>query len=171
MEGKDVISKIKEKAYENVSKKLEEERERTENKIKNELETVKTCVEFIENHLVFKKINENYVLATSDMFFEDYSKEPKYGYDCGVKIKENRKIYEPWFKVNGENYYEIRYIIGRYEEDFSRLTKRAEQLYETIRDLKESWKNLEKEQKSIKSLLEQYNHIVDKELYSFGEMW
>lgn len=171
MEGKDVISKIKEKAYENVNKKIEEERERTENKIKNELETVKRCVEFIENHLVFKKINYNYILATSDMFFEDYSKQPKYAFDSGVKIKENRKAYEPWFKVNGESYYEIRYIIGKYEEDFATITRKAYQLHETIRNLKESWENLEKEQKSIKSLLEQYSVAIDKELYSFGEVW
>lgn len=171
MEGKDVISKIKEKAYENVNRKIEEERERTENKIKNELETVKRCVEFIENHLVFKKVNYNYVLATSDMFFEDYSKQAKYSFNQGVQIKENRRIYEPWFTVNGESYYEIRYIIGKYEEDFSRLNKRAEQMYETIRDLKESWGTLEKEQKSIKTLLEQYGNAVEKELYSFGEAW
>lgn len=171
MECKDIISRIKEKAYENVNKKIEEEREATESKIKNELETVERCVEFIEKHLVFKKVNGNYVLATSDMFFDDYSKQPKYSYNSGVKIKENRRIYEPWFTVNGESYYEIRYIIGKYEEDFSRLTKRAEQMYETIRGLKESWKTLEQEQKSIKSLLEQYGDAVNKELYSYGEVW
>lgn len=171
MECKDIISRIKEKAYENVNKKIEEEREATESKIKNELKTVERCVEFIEKHLVFKKVNGNYVLATSDMFFDDYSKQPKYSYNSGVKIKENRRIYEPWFTVNGESYYEIRYIIGKYEEDFSRLTKRAEQMYETISGLKESWKTLEQEQKSIKSLLEQYGDAVNKELYSYGEVW
>lgn len=171
MECKDIISRIKEKAYENVNKKIEEEREATESKIKNELKTIERCVEFIEKHLVFKKVNGNYVLATSDMFFYDYSKQPKYSYNSGVKIKENRRIYEPWFTVNGESYYEIRYIIGKYEEDFSRLTKRAEQMYETIRGLEESWKTLEQEQKSIKSLLEQYGDAVNKELYSYGEVW
>lgn len=171
MEAKDVISKIKEKAYENVNKKIEEERKITETKIQNELETVQRCVEFIENHLVFKKVNNEYILATSEMFFEDYSKDAKYSFNQGVKIKENRKYYEPWFSVNGENYYEIRYIIGRYQEDFSNLTRRADDMYKKIRDLKESWERLEKEQKSIKSLLEQYNNAVDKELYSFGEVW
>ena len=171
MQGKDVISKIKEKAYENVNKKIEEERERTENKIKNELETVKRCVEFIENHLVFKKMNGDYILATSDMFFEDYSKQAKYSFESGVKIKENRKTYEPWFTVNGENYYEIRCIIGRYEEDFSNLVSRGNRLYESINRLKEERDLLIKEQKSIKNLLEQYNDAIEKELYSFGDAW
>ena len=105
------------------------------------------------------------------MFFDDYSKQPKSPYSSGVKTKENRRNYEPWFTVNGESYYEIRYIIGKYEKDFSMLTRRADQMYETIRELKESWGKLEKEQKSIKSLLEQYGDAVDKELYSFGEVW
>ena len=38
--NKEIISKIKEKAYENVNKKLEEERKETERKINDEIEVV-----------------------------------------------------------------------------------------------------------------------------------
>lgn len=171
MESKDIIAKIKEQAYENVNKKLQEEREKTETKIKGELDVVKRCVEFIENHLVFKKIDGTYVLATSDMFFEDYSKDCKYNFDKGVKVKENRRTYEPWFKVNGESYYELRYIIGKYEDDFRRFSQKVDRLYEAKRNLEEELNDMISKQKTVKRLLEQYSELTEKEGYSFGDMW
>lgn len=44
MNNQDIISKIKEHAYENVNKKIEEERKKTENKIAYELEYVSKCL-------------------------------------------------------------------------------------------------------------------------------
>ena len=43
MDNKDIISRIKEKAYENVNRKLEEERKKTEDKINNESADVEKC--------------------------------------------------------------------------------------------------------------------------------
>ena len=83
MDNKDIISKIKEKAYDNVNKKLEEERKRTEDKINNELSDVEKCLSYINNRLVYKIIAKNYrttnyLLADEDMFFDDYNKESKW---------------------------------------------------------------------------------------------
>ena len=83
MNNKDIISRIKEKAYENVNRKLEEERKKTEDKINNELVDVEKCLSYIKNRLVYKIIKENYqttkyVLADEEMFFDDYNKEGKW---------------------------------------------------------------------------------------------
>ena len=53
--NRDIISKIKEKAYENVNKKIEEERKETERKINSELEVVEEILGYIKNKLIFKK--------------------------------------------------------------------------------------------------------------------
>lgn len=61
MENKDVVSKIKELAYENVNKKLEEERKLTEERIKKDLYDVSTFLKYIQNRTVFKIIKNKTV--------------------------------------------------------------------------------------------------------------
>ena len=162
MENKDIISKIKEKAYENVNKKIEEQRKEIENKIKNELDLVSKCIDLINEKLVFKKIdsyNGNYILATADMFFEDYNKEPKYLGDEGIRFDCRKYYYEPYFKVNGESYYDVRYLIGRYEHDWKSLSKRINRLYESLNTLEEQRNEMIKRQPVIKKLLEEYTEL------------
>ena len=123
MKEKDkIIAKIKESAYENVNKKLEEERKKVEDKINNELIDVERCLQYIQNKMVFKIIKSSwshtgiYVLADENTFFEDYSKEPKYSFDKGIKFaNSSSKPYEPLFNVNGEHYYDMRYIVRNYD--------------------------------------------------------
>lgn len=163
MNKEDIISKIKEKAYENVNKKIEEERKRTEDKISHELEEVSRCLKYITNKLVFKKITNDYkpvkyVLADEKMFLEDYNKESKW--DKGIKFKgENDKDYEPLFKVNGEYYYDIRYLIRCYEEDFGYYQKRLNELSERFRDIEKCAEELKKQEPQIKKLIEQYKKV------------
>ena len=45
--------KIKEMAYENVNKKIEEEKKETERKINSELEIVEETLKYIKNKLIF----------------------------------------------------------------------------------------------------------------------
>lgn len=95
--NKEIISKIKEIAYENVNKKIEEERKETERKINSELEIVETVLKYIKNKLLFKKVgdswrqNYEYEIVTEEIFFEDYSKESKSYWDKGIEIKEKRE--------------------------------------------------------------------------------
>ena len=95
MNNKDIISRIKEKAYENVNRKLEEERKKTEDKINNELADAEKCLSYIKNRLVYKIIKENYrttnyVLADEDMFFDDYNKETNWY--KGIYFPHDEKI-------------------------------------------------------------------------------
>ena len=94
--NKEIISKIKEMAYENVNKKLEEEKKETERKINSELEIVEETLKYIKNKLIFKKVGDNwkheYVLVTEEMLFKDYSIEPEYSWNKGIEIRYNREI-------------------------------------------------------------------------------
>lgn len=162
--NKEIISKIKEMAYENVNKKLEEEKKETERKINSELEIVEETLKYIKNKLIFKKVGDDwkhdYVLVTEEMFFEDYSNEPKNCWNKGIEIRYNReKKWDCFIRVNGNNYYDVRYIIANYEEDFDVLDKRLNDLRERFSEIEKREKKLLEQEPKIKKLLEQYQKI------------
>ena len=162
MENKDIIAKIKEQAYENVNRKIEEERKKTENKINRELDDVNKCIELINQKMIFKKNTKNYsydyVLATPDMFFEDYSKEND-SWDKGIKFPEKKYLYSPYFTVNGEKYYDVRYIIGAYENDVTNLKRRSDNLWRTINEIESEMDDMIKAQHQVKKLLQEYQEL------------
>lgn len=166
--NKDIVSKIKELAYENVNKKIEEEKKETERKINEEIEIVEEILKYIKNKLLFKKVGDNwngkYVLATEEMFFEDYNKKSEYNWRNGLLIKHNReKKWDEFIKVNGESYYDVRYIIRNYEEDFNYLDERLIRLKSEFREIEAKKDKLLKEEPKIKRLLEQYQKIEIEE--------
>ena len=166
MSDKDIIAKIKASAYENVTKKLEEERKKTEDKINNELAQVERCLKYINNKMVFKIVKSSwssvgeYILANENIFFEDYTEESEYNYIRGIKFYDSKsKPYEPLFTVNGASYYDMRYIIRNYEERFNECTRRLNNLRETYDRVEEMANVLIKQEPQIKKLIEQYKQV------------
>lgn len=170
-EQEKIIAKIKEAAYENVNKKLEEERKRVENKINYELKDVERCLQYIKNKLVFKIVKNNqssvgkYMLADENTFFEDYTKEPEYSFDKGIEFFNSSKKSELLFKVNGESYYDIRYIVRNYEKRFTEYAKRLNDLREQFNKVEEMANGLIKQEPQIKKLIEQYKQVEIDESY------
>ena len=171
-EQEKIIAKIKEAAYENVNKKLEEERKKVENKVNNELKEVERCLHYIKNKMVFKIIKNNwstvgvYTLADENTFFDDYNREPEYSYNKGIRFFDSSsKPYEPLFKVNGQSYYDIRYIIRNYEERFNDYTCRLNNLRKQFNEVEEMASDLIKQEPQIKKLIEQYKQVEIDESY------
>lgn len=165
---KDIISKIKEKAYDNVNKKLAEERQKTEEKINSELEIVEEALKYINNKLLFKEIGDswncNYALVTEEIFFDDYTKEGEYSWQKGLKINHKReKKYDPFILVNGKSYYDIRYIIRNYQETFDYYNEKLRNLASSFREIEEKVKELKKKEPLIKKLIEEYQKVEIKE--------
>ena len=164
MNKNDIISKIKEQAYENVNKKIEEEKKATEAKINEELDVVEEILKYIKNKLIFKEIGDswncNYILVTEEVFFEDYNKEPEYSWEKGIKINHNKeRKYDPFIKVNGERYYDIRYIIANYEQAFNGYKQRLQNLNESFREIEDKVKELKGREPAIKKLIEEYQTL------------
>lgn len=165
MDNKDIISKIKEKAYDNVNKKLEEERKRTEYRINHELADVEKCLSYINNKLVYKIINESYlpvkyVLADEEMFFDDYNKESN-SWERGIYFPVNDTSY--LFKVNGKEYYDVRNLLPRYKKDFEKYWDDLRRLNEQFEDLEKGYKKLLAQEANVKSMLEQLKKVEIKE--------
>lgn len=168
-----IIAKIKEAAYNNVNKKLEAERKVVENKINNELTDVERCLSYIKNKMVFKIIvskystTKEYKLADENTFFEDYTKESGYSWNKGVQfLDSSKKPYEPLFKVNGESYYDMRYIIRHYEDSFDVYAKKLNDLRENFNELEEMANNLKRQEPCIKKLIEQYKKVEIDESFT-----
>ena len=164
MNKKDIIAKIKEQAHENVNKNLEKEKAKIEKKIKEELDEVEEILKYIKNKLIYKKVGDNwnfkYVLVTEKIFFRDYNTEPEYSWKKGIEIRHNRENkYEPFIKVNEENYYDIRYLIRHYEEDFKRFNCRLNNLNQQLRDIEDGVRELKSEEPAIKKLIEEYQSV------------
>lgn len=169
-----IIAKIKESAYENVNKKLEEERKKVEDKANHELVDVERCLQYISNKMVYKiekgkYYTENYVLADENTFFTDYNREPNYNWQRGIQFfGSDSKPYEPLFKVNGQSYYDMRYIIRGYEERFNDYTRRLNDLREQFNKVTEMANELVKQEPKIKKLIEQYKQIEIDESFREG---
>lgn len=170
-EQEKIIAKIKEAACENVNHKLEEERKRVENKINHELVDVERCLQYINNKLVYKIIGDwystkEYRLADENMFFEDYTKEVKNDWNRGIKFYDiSSKPTEPLFKVNGESYYDMRYIIKNYEEKFNRYAEQLNSLRDRFAEISKAADELKKQTPHIKKLIEQYKNVEIDESY------
>ena len=170
-EQEKIIAKIKEAAYENVNRKLEEERKLVENKISHELVDVERCLQYINNKMVYKIIGDwyrtkEYCLADENMFFEDYTKEVQYNWNKGIKFYDtSSKPTEPLFKVNGESYYDMRYIIRNYEEKFDSYTEKLNSLRDKFEEISKAAEELKKQEPHIKKLIEQYKKTEIDESY------
>lgn len=161
MKREDIISKIKEQAYENVNQKLAEEQKKTEEKINKEIEIVEEILGYIANKMLFKKPEYGkYVLVDEKIFFEDYNKEPKYSWATKLAIRHEReKKYDAFITVNGENYYDIRYIINDFEESFEKYRRILKDKMDTLNSIGKEVEELKRQEPKIKQLIEEYKKV------------
>lgn len=165
-EKKDIISKIKELAYENVNKKLEEEKLATEKKIKEDIDKVEKVLSYIKNKLIYKKVKgingwntENYVLVNEEIFFNDYNNEPDSLYRRGIDFYEKRQYSDPLVSVNGVRYYDIRNIIRNYKSKFDDHKRSLDRLNENFKEIEKQGELLLKQEGNIKKLIEEYKKV------------
>ncbi len=162
MKKEDIISKIKELAYENVNKKIEEEKAATEKKINREVEIVEKILKYINNKLVYKEVGRystKYILVNEQIFFEDYNKEVD-NWKKGIKICDERsRAYDPIFVINGEYYYDIRNIIGDYRQEYKKYSEKLYSLSDSFKEIEKKVEELKRQEPAIKKMIEQYQSI------------
>lgn len=99
--------------------KKKQELERIEKQIKADEEVINKAIELINTHTLYKRISKNnhyvYELATEETFKNDYLKTPTYSWQEGIKFHMgsfSEKVNKGIIEVNGENYYDIRYVLN-----------------------------------------------------------
>lgn len=161
MEVKDLMSIAKSMA----DKKYELERQQLEKTISGELEEVQKAIEMVKSGLCYKKVVldggwiTRYEFATEEMLINDYLTEPKNSYTRrGITFQtfDTKKPWDRIFVVNGEDYYDMRHILQRYENDViderNRIIRYNDQLNEIISKFDE----LIKQYPLIKKMMEDW---------------
>ena len=164
MSEKKTVDNLLAIARDMADKKLEKQKHAVEEKINSELDEVRKAVEMVRSGLCYKIAEDSgwvkrYVYATEETLIEDYLGEPKNSY-CSRGISfEKLDPNAPWravFTVNGYRYYDMRYIIQRYEQDViaekNRITNYNDRLDTIIRE----FEHLVNERTAIKKMLDDW---------------
>lgn len=157
-------------ATENVNKKLEEERKKSEEKIKSEIQDVNFILELIEKKMLYKVVgrwssNEKFIMVTKDIFLKDYTSEPKTDWHKkGIRIENWHGYlsdnYDFRITINDEiTYSHIGYIIKDFIDTLKEKKDRIYRLTEGLNDLEKKFEDLSNQETNIIKFVENYNEI------------
>ena len=156
--------KILAKSEELIAERIRLENEQAQNRANEDREKIEKAIDLIKNNLMYKKVSpayksKQYVLATEEMFYEDYVSDVDYERQRGVhfiEAKEGSKeyIWKGVFTVNGKHcYYDIKYIIEEYQENLRKTARKIEGYSDRLRDITEEFNNLVEEAPRVKALI------------------
>lgn len=142
--------------------RLDKEAEEARQQADKDAKVVERAVELIQQNLMYKEVSEgyfrHYVFATEEMFFEDFIKKPKYEWQAGIKFDDNSTSHDyekGAFVVNGEKYYDIRYLLHKYVADVKALKNRITQYEGDLSDIIKDFDRMIEQRPMIKRLLEE----------------
>ena len=170
---KDIEQELLKIATENVNKKLEEERKKTEEHIKNEIEDVNFILKLIEKKMLYKVIGDwrepqEFKMITKEIFLKDYTSDPKESWHRkGISIKDRGLTGEDDYKlkivINNEiEYKHIGYIIQDFTNELKDKMNRITRITEGLNELEKHFKMLINQEKNIKKFIEDYNEIKEQ---------
>lgn len=166
----DIFDKITEITNRQLQEKLDQKMRQAQEEIEQSRAVVEEAVRLIRSNLMYKDkgrgSNHRYVIATEEMFFQDFMSKPEYDWDRGIKFTiakrgDNDYIYHGVFIVNGHRYYDMRYLLDKYAEDVKderdKICRYNDRLGEMIRVFDE----LVQQQPEIKKMLEEWHEMKD----------
>lgn len=161
---KKITDNLLEIAQKMADEKASKEKRKVTERIQSELSEVKKALEMVKSGLCYKIAEDNgwvrkYVYATEEMLVEDYLAGPKNTY-CRPGIAFETPDYkEPWkpvFTVNGHRYYDMRYLLERYERDVYHEKERITSYNDSLQSMIDEFNRLVKEQSAIKKMLDDW---------------
>ena len=159
-------------ATENVNKKLEEERKKSEEKIKNEIQDVNFILELIEKKMLYKVIgdcreNQKFEMITKEIFLKDYTSEPKANWHKkGIQIKNWnswKESYNLKIVINDEiEYKHIGYIIQDFTHTLKDKKDRISRITEGLNEIEKQFKELLNQETNIMKFVKDYNNAQEQ---------
>ena len=128
-------------AEKQIAEKRLTEIKRVSDQIDKEREGIHTLLNMISERLIFKKNDDytrKYTIVTPEVFKEDYLSEPRESYyNKGLcwngEWNNGKNSYMHVVMVNGIPYYDMRYILCKYEKDVEKLRDRLSKAEEEVR--------------------------------------
>ena len=166
-----VADKIRKMAQKTAREKIEAEKKAVEESAVKDIADIETAIGLIQDRALFKKVKVGqfhdtaYVLATEEMFLEDYTGPIGKYTRKGIVFydREDQKRTHCVFTVNGHSYYDMAFLVNTYESDLEKIARRANRLYEELSDAEQEWSRLKEKRFFIKKLLEQVEKLKEEQ--------
>lgn len=161
----DIKTKVMEITNKALQERIEQETLKAKEHAERDAEIVSRAIELIQKNLMYKEVKESYyphyVPATEEMFFEDFLKKPDYDWLTGIKFNDNKDSSKPVylhgsFSVNGERYYDIRYLLDKYASDVQAAKRRICNYENQLSDMLREFDRMVEQRPKIKRMLEEW---------------
>ena len=155
-----------------IAEKQYQEIQKVKERLEQDKETLKEAINLVNTHTLYKVVEDPYdrhkkiyKLATEEMLKEDYLKEPKPYRPAGIRFNYNDSGYynKGILEVNGEDYYDIRYVLQRYEKAMAEKERTLNVLFDRMSDLKKELDALHATFPSLKQAIEEWQEWEEKE--------
>lgn len=162
MSERKTVDNLLEIAQKMADEKLAKEKQRVTEKINSELSDVEKAIEMVRSGLCYKEVDEygvkRYLFATEEMLVHDYLSEPKNSYtEKGIRFNADLKNgYDHIFRVNGIYYYDMRYILEKYQNDVIKEKNRITGYNDRLNELIREFDRLLEKHKAIKKMLDDW---------------
>lgn len=159
-----------------IAEKQYQEIQKVKERLEQDKETLKEAINLVNTHTLYKVVEDPYnrhkkiyKLATEEMLKEDYLKEPKPYRAWGIQFNNDSGYYNKGIlEVNGEDYYDIRYALNRYEKAIAEKERTLNGLFDKLSDLKEELEALHATFPSLKQAIEEWQQWEEKEVNHDG---
>lgn len=161
----DIKTKVLEITNKALQERIEQETMQAKEQAEKDAEIVSRAIELIQKNLMYKEVKESYythyVPATEEMFFEDFLKKPDYEWSAGIKFnddtdKSKTAYLHGSFSVNGERYFDMRYLLNKYVSDVESVKRRISNYRDQLNDMINAFDRLVEQRPKIKRMLEEW---------------
>ena len=164
----DIKAKVLEITSKALQERIEQETLQAKEQAERDAEIVSRAIELVQENLMYKEVKEgfytHYVPATEEMFFKDFLKKTGYEWNAGIKFNDNKDTKKPSylhgsFSVNGERYYDMRYLLDKYVSDVESVKRRISNYSDQLNDMINEFGRMVEQRPKIKQMLREWREI------------
>ena len=171
-----ILEAIRIQTEKNLELKRVAEIKRLDQSLNKEKDDVAKILGLIHDNLLYKKDpinrygnNYHYEIVTEKQFFKDYTTEPENSYiSKGIvwndEWNDNKNCYRSVVSVNGNRYFDMRYIIWNYEDSVHRMEGLVEAAKKKVREVEEEAEKLHEEYPRIIKMMHKWADEQEKRL-------
>lgn len=157
-----VMDKVLAITNKGLQERIERETREAHERAERDREIVEKAIALIHQNLMYKDAGHgsyhHYVLATEEMFFQDFMKKAEYEWRRGIKFADDgeKAHLRGSFVVNGERYYDMRYLLDKYTRDIERRQQEICAYNDRLHDLRRSYDDLIRQRPAIERMIKEW---------------
>lgn len=168
----DILNKITETTNRQLQEKFNQKVQQAQEEIERYRAVVEEAIGLIRGNLMYKDTGRgsyhHYEIATEEMFFQDFMSDPKYDWERGIKFTDAKQgsdnyVYHGVFKVNGHNYYDMRYLLDKYAKDVEAERDRICSYNDRLGEMIRAFDELVRQRPTIERLIKEWHEMDTKE--------